>query len=148
MKYPVLKDTLIAVVVAAIANALLAIIAMKVFNISMLVTAAGSPAMAVGPQYMVMGTVINGLIAGLLFGALKKWTKKPVKIFYVISALVMVYTTYNVFAVESDTATAIVLHISHVIAAAILICGITKSVRKAKAMPMATPTASMPGQTM
>ncbi len=148
MKYPVLKDTLIAVVIASIANALLAIIAMKVFNISMVVTAAGSPAMAVGPQYMIIGTVLNGLIAGLVFGALKKWTKSPLKIFYVVSALVMVYTTYNVFAVESDMATDVVLHLSHVIAATILILGITKSVRKAKSMPMATPTASMPGQTM
>jgi len=145
MKYPVLKDTLIAVVVASIANALLAIIAMNVFSVSMSVTAGENPATVVGPQYMVMGTLINGVIAGLVFGALKKWTKKPVKIFYVISALVMVYTTYNVFAVESDTATAVVLHLSHVIAAAILICGITKSVRNA-GVASAPATPSTPAQ--
>lgn len=148
MKYPVLKDTLIAVVIASIANALLAVIAAKVFNVSLLVASGSAPAMTLGPIHFVMGTVINGLIAGLLFGALKKWTKSTLKIFYVVSALVMVYTTYNVYAVESDMATAIVLNISHVIAAVILIWGITKSVRKAKAMPMATPTPSMPGQTM
>lgn len=148
MKYPVLKDTLIAVAIASVANALLAIIAAKVFNVSLSVASGINPAMTLTAVHFVMGTVINGLIAGLLFGALKKWTKSPLKIFYVVSALVMVYTTYNVYAVESDMATAVVLHISHVIAAAILICGITKSVRKAKAMPMATPTASMPGQTM
>lgn len=149
MKYPVLKDTLLAVVATAIATAILAIIAAKVFNVSMVVTNGDTPSMTIGPVEMMMGSVINGLIAGLVFGALKKWTKKPLKIFYVISALVLIYSTYNVFAVKMDTATAIVLHLSHVIAAVLLIGGITMSTRKAGSAPaMPTPTMPMPGKTM
>lgn len=139
MKYPVLKDTLIAAGVTALANALLVVIAMTVFKVSMAVTMAGETT-TVGVPHMMFASILNCLVAGLVFAGVKKWTRNPLKVFYIISLIVFIATFYNVKAAEMDTPTTVVLVLSHIIAAVLIVGGVTMSYRKNKPVaPASTP---------
>lgn len=87
-------------------------------------TPAGVPWFAV-----IMSSLLPGIIGGLLYGILARYTNKATTIFLVISALVFIAFIYNPISAGQSLTTILVLEVMHVVVAALVIWRILGAAR-------------------
>lgn len=115
--------------VAVVVNAVLFFIfsALGVISDQVLIPQAGNQPITIVP--IVMASIFPLIIATLVFMLLARFTKQPVKIFGIISLIILVLSFYNPFTIPNVTiAMAIGLNVMHAVVAGAIYWALSKSV--------------------
>lgn len=101
--------------------------ALGVISSDILIPQAGNQPITIVP--IVMASIMPLIIATLVFMLLAKFTKQPVKIFGIISLIILVLSFYNPFTIPSVTiAMAVGLNVMHIVVAGAIYWALSKSV--------------------
>jgi hypothetical protein len=117
-------------ILAAVVNLILYTLGQALNGSPMMVAPPGQAGEMPLPFFMVtILSVIPGIIAGLLYGVLVRFTTRPKPIFFVIAAIVFVLFFIQALIAGQGLTTIIVLEVMHVVVAGFVIWRILKVAR-------------------
>jgi Family of unknown function (DUF6069) len=108
--------------IAAVINLILLFIGQAVNGGPLLVTPPGQSSAQGIPWFMVIVmSVLPGIVAGVLYSVLARFTARPKPIFYSIAAIIFILEFINALTAGSTLTTIVVLELMHIVVAALVI---------------------------
>jgi hypothetical protein len=108
--------------IAAVLNLILLFIGQAVNGGPLLVMPPGQSIVQGVPWFLVILTsILPGVIAGVLYGLLNRFTARPTPIFLVVAAIIFVLMFFSPLSAAQSTTTILILEIMHVVVAGFVI---------------------------
>ena len=133
----VLRAGLVVAAVSAVVNVLVFLLARYVLGIPFVFPFAGEgmPAASLPVSMVLIASLVPAIAGALFLAVLGKVFRRPLRLFQIIGVVLLLLSLGGPFSLPVDLATKLALSLLHIVAAVVIIGGLTRLLGRAQAYP-------------